>query len=106
MERIYNEYKDGHIDLQDVYYLCKWRLKLSKEDALISACLTLIIVRPSHQMLRKYKHVDDVFYKEPEYVYNLLASECPYLANKFTKIYGPQTLMHPVMFEVQYYLDL
>ena len=38
MERIYNEYKDGHIDLLDVYYLCIGRLKLSKEDALISTC--------------------------------------------------------------------
>lgn len=105
MERIYNEYKDGHIDIQDVYHLCKERLELSKEDALISACLTLITVNPSHKMLKKYDHVSDVFYNEPEYVYNLLAYECPYLAGKFEKIYGPQTLMHPIMFEVEYYLQ-
>ena len=105
MERIYNEYKSGYIDLQDVYYLCKGRLKLSKEDALISACLTLITVHPSHKMLKKYEHIKDVFYKEPEYVYNLLDSECPYLASKFEKRYGQQTLMHPVMFQVQYYWD-
>lgn len=105
MERIYNEYKDGHIDLQEVYRLCIEHLKLSKEDALISTCLTLITVHPSHQMLKKYDHVEDVFYKEPEYIYNLLASECTYLAHKFEKRYGPQTLMHPVMFQVQYYWD-
>ena len=105
MERIYNEYKDGHIDLLDVYYLCIGRLKLSKEDALISTCLTLITVHPSQQMLQKYDQVSDVFYEEPEYVYNLLHSECPYLADKFTKRYGQQTLMHPVIFWSQYYSD-
>ena len=102
MERIYKDFTSHRIDLYDVYSLCKSRLKLSKEDALISACLTLIVSQPSKRMLQKYDQVSDVFYEEPEYVYNKLYEECPCLARKFNKAFGPLELINPVLFDVNY----
>lgn len=105
MESIYDAYKNHRISLEDVYAKCKYELGLNSRDALISACLTLITVRPPTCMHRKYEHISDFFDNEKEYIYNVLYNESPRLASKFTKTFGAQTLIHPVVlaWREQYY---
>lgn len=105
MEAIYEAYKNHQISIDDVYDRCKRELKLNSRDALISASLTCVIVRSPTSMLRKYKHVNEFFDKEKEYIYNILYDNSPRLAHKFTKAFGPQTLIHPVVLALreQYY---
>ena len=103
MEPIFNAYKNDEITLEDVYKACE-RFQ-TKEAAFLSTCLTLITAHPSRVMLRRYDHVADVLYKEPEYVYNRLYDESPRLAHKFVKQFGAQTLMNPVDFNWRYEYD-
>ena len=100
MESIYNKYQNNEITLEQVYEACK-RFQ-TKEDALVSATLTLITVHPSKYMLRRYERVYDALYHEPELIYNKLYEESPRLAHKFTKQFGHQTLIHPVLFHWRY----
>ena len=100
MESIFNSFKNSEITIEDVYKACKHFQ--NKEAAFISTCLTLITVHPSRVLLRRYDHVADVLYKEPEYVYNRLYDESPRLAHKFVKRFGDQMLMNPVEFYCRY----
>lgn len=100
MEPIFNSYKNEEITIDDVYKACE-RFQ-TKEAAFISTCLTLITVHPSKVLLRRYDHVVDVLYEEPEYIYNRLYDESPRLAHKFVKRFGDQMLMHPVEFYLRY----
>lgn len=104
MERIFELYKNNQIELIDVYAMCK--NKLTKRDSLISTCLTLILTSkiPS-RMTKKYEKIEDLFWNEQEFIYNLLYDENPMLANKFIKIFGNQVLLHPVEFQFKYYFD-
>ena len=104
METIYNNYKDGRIDLNDVYHQCRKHLYLSKEDALISACLTLITAHPIKYFLRKYDKVIDVWQNEPEIIYYMLSTDSSYLARKFVKMFGKQQLINPITFYAMFEL--
>lgn len=103
MESIFDSYKNNEITIEDVYKTCEGFQ--TKETAFISTCLTLITAHPSPVLLRRYDHVVDVLYKEPEYVYNQLYNESPRLAHKFTKLFGDQVLMYPIDLYLRYEYD-
>ena len=100
MESIYNDYKNNIISIDDVYKKCK--KFQSKEAALISTCLTLIVAHSHNVMLRKYERVEDLFQNEKTYIYNRLYEESERLAFKFSNKYGSFELIHPVEFHWRY----